>query len=81
MSERLETFLFEKEAKERLDVFLTTCLPEFSRSRIQGLIRDGFVCVNGEQVTKTGWNLEAGERAEIRIPALIPSALVAEHKP
>jgi len=79
VSERLETFLFEKEAKERLDVFLTTCLPEFSRSRIQGLIRDGFVCVNGEQVTKTGWNLEAGERAEIRIPALIPSALVAEH--
>ena len=68
MSDRLEAFLFEKEEKERLDVFLTACLPEFSRSRIQGLIRDGFVSVDGEPVTKTGRDLEAGERVEITHP-------------
>ena len=78
MSERLETFLFDKAEKERLDVFLTACLPEFSRSRIQGLIRDGFVLVDGNLVTKTGRDLEAGERVEIRIPAPVPSGLVAE---
>ena len=79
MSDRLETFLFEKEEKERLDVFLTACLPEFSRSRIQGLIRDGSVSVDGEPVMKTGRDLEAGERVEIRIPAPVPSGLVAEN--
>jgi 23S rRNA pseudouridine1911/1915/1917 synthase len=79
VSDRLETFQFEKAEKERLDVFLTACLPEFSRSRIQGLIRNGAVCVEGEPVIKTGRDLEAGERVEIRIPAPVPSGLVAEH--
>ena len=79
MDDRLEAFLFEKEEQERLDVFLTACLPEFSRSRIQGLIRNGSVCVGGEPVTKTGRDLEAGDRVEIRIPAPVPSGLVAEN--
>jgi 23S rRNA pseudouridine1911/1915/1917 synthase len=79
VSDRFETFLFEKDEKERLDIFLTACLPEFSRSRLQGLIRDGSVCVGGEPVTKTGRNLESGERVEILIPAQVPSRLVAEN--
>ena len=79
MSDRLESFLFEKEEPERLDVFLTACLPEFSRSRLQGLIRDGFVLVDGQPVTKTGRDLEANQRVEIRIPAPVPSGLVAEN--
>ena len=79
MSERLEAFLFQKEEKERLDVFLTACLPEFSRSRIQGLIRDGAVSVGGNPVTKTGRDLESGERVEIRIPAPVPTGLIAEN--
>ena len=79
MGDRLESFLFEKEGNERMDVFLTACLPEFSRSRLQGLIRDGFVSVDGETVTKTGRDLEHGERVDIRIPSPVPSGLVAEH--
>jgi 23S rRNA pseudouridine1911/1915/1917 synthase len=78
VSERLENFLFDKNEPGRLDVFLTAYLPEFSRSRLQGLIRDGFVSVDGEPVTKTGRGLEPGERIEIRIPAPVPSGLVAE---
>ncbi len=81
MSDRLETFLFEKNENQRLDVFLTACLPEFSRSRLQGLIRDGFVSVDGEPVTKTGRDLEAGERVAIHIPPPVPSGLVAENIP
>ena len=79
MGDRLESFLFEKEVNERMDVFLMACLPEFSRSRLQGLIRDGFVSVDGETVTKTGRDLEHGERVDIRIPSPVPSGLVAEH--
>ncbi len=79
MSDRLEAFSFDNPEAERLDVFLTACLPEFSRSRLQGLIRDGFVSVDGVSITKTGLHLEGGEQVEIRIPAPVPSSLVAEH--
>jgi 23S rRNA pseudouridine1911/1915/1917 synthase len=81
VSDRLEAFTFEKEERTRLDVFLTTCLPEFSRSRLQGLIREGFVSVNGETITKTGQDLEPGERVSIHIPAPVPSGLIAEDIP
>jgi len=78
VSDRLESFLFSQESAARLDVFLTACLPEFSRSRIQGLIRDGFVCVDGDPVTKTGLDLAHGQRVDVRIPPPLPSNLVAE---
>ena len=81
MSDRIETFLYNNEDRKRLDVFLTTCLPEFSRSRVQGLIKDGFVTVDGETVTKTGQDLDAGEKIEIRIPPPVPSGLIAEDIP
>jgi 23S rRNA pseudouridine1911/1915/1917 synthase len=81
VGDRIESFRFEKEGKQRLDVFLTACLPEFSRSRIQGLIKDGFVKVKAETVTKTGRDLEPGEQIQIRIPPPVPSGLVAEDIP
>ena len=81
MADRIESFRYQKEDKQRLDVFLTTCLPEFSRSRIQGLIKDGFVKVDAETVIKTGRDLEPDEMIEIRIPPPVPSGLVAEDIP
>jgi 23S rRNA pseudouridine1911/1915/1917 synthase len=81
VSDRTETFVFDQPEKGRLDVFLTACLPEFSRSRLQCLIRDGFVIVDGEPVTKTGLDLEAGNRVDVRIPPPVPSGLVAENIP
>ncbi len=81
MSDRLETFTFAGPQPERLDVFLTACLPEFSRSRLQGLIRDGFVRVDGLLVTKAGRDLEPGARVEVRIPPPAPTGLVGENIP
>ncbi len=81
MSDRIETFTFPGPQPERLDVFLTACLPEFSRSRLQGLIRDGFVRVDGLLVTKAGRDLEPGARLEVRIPPPMPSALSGEDIP
>lgn len=81
VGDRQLAFIFNEEAKKRLDVFLTGCLPEFSRSRIQGLIKDGFVTVDGGPVTKAGRDMEAGEKIEIRIPPPAPSGLVAEKIP
>jgi len=81
VSERLVSFRFEKEKEERLDLFLTACLPEFSRSRLQGLIKDGFVRVDGETVTKSSRTLGLGAAVEVRIPPPAPSGLVGEAIP
>jgi 23S rRNA pseudouridine1911/1915/1917 synthase len=79
--DRIEKFFFNKADNQRLDVFLTASLPEFSRSRIQGLIKGGYVKVEAESVLKTGRSLEPGEQVEIRIPAPGPSSLVSEDIP
>ena len=65
----------------RLDVILVTQVPDFSRSRLQQLIRAGHVKVNGEVVIKPGLRLEGGESVEVIIPAPIPSTLEPESIP
>ncbi len=56
---------------ERLDAFLAARLPELSRSRIQTLIREQFILVNGRpgkprDATKTG------DRIAISLPEAVP---------
>ena len=81
MPDRREFFEFEKEKEERLDHFLVECLPEFSRSRLQGLVKDGFVAVDGVPAKKAGQKLEPGAQVEVRIPPPAPSGLVGEDIP
>ncbi len=81
VGDRIEVFQYSKDEKDRLDIFLTTSLPEFSRSRIQGLIRDGFVKINADIVMKAGMSLEGGDEIEIHIPPPLPSKMVAENIP
>jgi len=51
----------------RLDVFVTDELPDFSRSIIQKMIKDGKVTVNGKTV-KPSWPLEEGDLVEVSLP-------------
>lgn len=81
MSDRVEVFQFEAGEPERLDKYLTSRLPEFSRARIQGLIMDGFVEVDGIPAKKGGVKLEGGERLRVRIPPPQPVGLVPEPIP
>lgn len=81
MTERIERFHYDEKNPDRLDKYLVSCLTEFSRARIQGLIADGFVSVNGAAAKKTGQALEDGDDIEIRIPPPAPSGLVAEDIP
>jgi 23S rRNA pseudouridine1911/1915/1917 synthase len=71
-------FRFDGETPQRLDKFLVACLPEYSRSRLQGLIEDGFVRVNDIPASKSGLMLALGDGVEVRIPPPIPSVLVPE---
>lgn len=65
----------------RLDVTLVTKAPDFSRSRLQQLIRSGYVKVDGEVIIKPGFRLDGGETVEVIIPPPIPSKLQAESIP
>jgi 23S rRNA pseudouridine1911/1915/1917 synthase len=80
MSDRVEIFFYSG-ASERLDKFLVTCLPEFSRARIQGLIADGFVTINEVSAKKAGQVLDDGAQVKVTIPPPVPSGLVAEEIP
>lgn len=81
MSERIEKFEYRESKAERLDKFLAARLPEFSRARLQGLIADGFVLVNGLPAKKSGQSLENGFQIEIRIPPPVPGGLTGEDIP
>ena len=81
VSERVLTFRFDREIPERLDKFLVGQLQEFSRSRIQGLIADGFVDVNDHAAKKAGQTLESESTVTVRIPPPAPTDLIAENIP
>ena len=81
MNERVLTFRFDRETPERLDKFLVGQLQEFSRSRLQALIAEGFVEVEGRPAKKAGQALERGCRVTVRIPPPAPTELVAEEIP
>lgn len=81
MNERLVVFQFEEGQAQRLDKFLVTCLPEFSRSRLQAMINDGLVSVDGVPARKSGQMLEGAEHVQVHIPPPQPSELIPEDIP
>lgn len=81
MIERQVTFHFSEETPRRLDKFLVICLPEFSRTRLQSLINDGLVLVNGAPAVKSGQMLDAPAAVEVRIPPTQVTDLVPEAIP
>jgi len=62
----VEFVVGKADAGTRLDHFLTR-VSEFSRSRLQSLVRDGFVTVNGRNTTP-GAKLRDGERIVLTVP-------------
>lgn len=64
-----------------MDKFLTLHLEGQSRSRLQSLIREGAVQVNGQTILKTGVVLAEGDQVEILVPEPISSELIPESIP
>jgi 23S rRNA pseudouridine1911/1915/1917 synthase len=52
-------------AGDRLDVFLVRQMPDWSRSQIQRLIRNGLVSVGGAAATKSGEEREVGTQIKV----------------
>ncbi|HSF81366.1 MAG TPA: RluA family pseudouridine synthase [Anaerolineales bacterium] len=81
MTDRVVEFIYDQEISTRLDKYLVQQLPEYSRSQLQGLIKEGFVLVNGGIAHKTGLALEKGSQVQVRIPPPVPTKLVPEPIP
>jgi 23S rRNA pseudouridine1911/1915/1917 synthase len=65
------------EAGARLDQFLAARIPALSRSRLQQLVKQGFVLVN-QRTTKASTKLRAGDHVELTEPAPVAAHAEAE---
>jgi len=74
-------FDYDKEDTTRLDKFLVDCLVDISRSKIQKLILEGFVLVDGFPVNKNGLKIVQGQSINIDLPEEGDQPLEAEDIP
>ena len=66
---------------ERLDKVLLARHPDFSRSRIEGLVKAGFVTVNGVLAEKAGQKVAASDAIDVTIPPPVPAVPEPEDIP
>ena len=58
---------------DRLDRILQERYPDFSRSRLEGLVKGGFVTVNGVAAEKAGMKVRPDDAIEVEIPPPVPA--------
>ncbi|MBQ9081834.1 MAG: RluA family pseudouridine synthase [Clostridia bacterium] len=75
-----ELFFIVEENCKRLDVFLTACLEEFTRSAIKKLIEEGHVLVDGKPA-KAGESLKKGAAVALTIPEPVELSATPEDLP
>ena len=80
-AEQVLTFRYRKAEPVRLDHFLVMELPDYSRARLQALIKDGYVRVDGLVAGKSGQILDQDALVEVRIPPIAPTTLIGENIP
>ena len=81
MNDRNVSLVYDGEKGERLDKYLVDCIPEFSRSRLQSLIKSGRVTIDGIEASKTGHSLSPGSIVQVLIPPPRTTDLVPEDIP
>jgi 23S rRNA pseudouridine1911/1915/1917 synthase len=65
-------------AGERLDKYLSSRLPDLSRSRIQSLLEAGKVTLQGEVISDSSMKVKHGQRFTLIIPAPEPTHMIAQ---
>jgi len=78
--ERKEFIVGREDEGKRLDLFLSSELLEFTRSKIQKLIKEKKVSVSG-RFEKSGYKVKKGERIEVIIPEKVESGIIPENIP
>ena len=71
-------FVEEKDIGKRVDIFLAEKVTNLTRSRVQGLLKEGLVKINCD-LTKTSYKLRAGDFISLMIPQSVPYEIEPEH--
>ena len=72
---------FTNQEVNRLDRVLVNKMADYSRSRIQSLIKNGLVSVDETIILKNGFSLSGGEAIQVEIPEVKASKLLPEAIP
>ena len=81
-NEKEYTSIVDEEAGgDRLDAYLSTQIPELSRSRIQKAVRAGEVLINGEPAKKVSRKVRENEQIRLRFNPPKPAKVAAEDIP
>ncbi len=66
---------------KRLDAALTALLPELSRNRVQALIADGYVMLDGKADAGASRRVKAGQVCAVTLPEAVPYHVIPEAIP
>ena len=80
MSKQFQFRITQEEARQRLDVFLASCIGELSRMRIANLLAAGTCFVN-QQAAKAGYHIAVDDLVEITLDDTVSTSMSAENIP
>lgn len=74
VNESQQSFLhqYTQVAAERLDLYLSSLYPGYSRSFVQRLIKEGAVTINNKSIEKPGHQLATGDIIRFIMPPVVP---------
>ena len=78
MTRQVVEFIQPGPGAQRLDKVLVARMPDFSRSRLQALIKDGLVTVGDIVAGKAGHQVEPGQQVRVEVPSPVPTTLIPE---
>ncbi len=79
MAENIVTYTIDEENfGDRIDVFVSEVLTDYTRSHAQKLIDGEFVKINGLTVSKSSKTLKIGDLVEITIPEVTPIEILPQ---
>jgi 23S rRNA pseudouridine1911/1915/1917 synthase len=78
--ERHEFEIYKESILQRLDIYIHKRVPEYSRTLVQKLIKDGMITVNG-RTSKPAYEINLGDRIVCELPKLIQPHVVATDIP
>ncbi len=77
----LQVTVATEDAGQRLDRIMAVRLPQFSRARLQALIKAGAVCVDEVVVDDGARKVRPGEALSVRVPAVVAADPVPQDIP
>jgi len=78
--ERIEFEIYKESILQRLDIYIHKRQPEYSRTLVQKLIKDGMITVNGH-TTKPAYEINLGDKIICDLPKLIQPHVIASDIP